>query len=86
MKTHWLYGNGPDKVLVFEHEIDEETDCGACLHRKVCDRDTGKRCENHTTSVSGEKGCQACIHKYTRYDKDSVPCFTCPDFAAGDPP
>ena len=82
MKTHWLFGRGPDRLLDFKREIDEETDCGKCIHREVCDRDMEKRCENYVFGTSAAEGrsCQSCLHKYTRYDKDRVPCFSCPWF------
>ncbi len=80
MKTHWLFGRGPNKVLDFAHEIAEETDCSACIHKDVCDRDTEKRCENYTFGTSEGSGCQSCSHRFTRYDKDAVPCFSCPWF------
>jgi len=80
MKTHWLFGRGPDKILDFKREIDEETDCGKCIHREVCDRNMEKRCENYKFGTSEGRSCQACLHRYTRYDKDSVPCFSCPWF------
>ena len=83
MKTHWLFGRGPDKLLDFKREIDEETDCGKCLHREVCDRNMEKRCENYVFGTSAGHGCQGCLHKYTRYDKDAVPCFSCPWFEEG---
>lgn len=81
MKTHWLYGNGPQKSLTFVREVETETDCGKCLHRKVCEQTMEKRCENFSFGTSAEKGCGACLHRFTRFDKDAVPCFSCPDFA-----
>jgi hypothetical protein len=83
MKTHWLYGSGPDKLLDFKREIDVETDCGKCIHREVCDRKMEKRCENYAFGTSGAQGCHSCIHRFTRYDKDAVPCFSCPWFQEG---
>lgn len=83
MKTHWLYGRGPDKVLDFKREIDAETDCGKCIHREVCDRNMHKRCENFVFGTSVGGLCQACVHRFTRYDKDPVPCFSCPWFQEG---
>jgi len=81
VKTHWLFGRGPDKVLDFKREVDEETDCGKCIHREVCDRNTEKRCNNFVFGSSGTKGgCLACSHRFTRYHQDSVPCFSCPWF------
>ena len=82
MKTHWLFGRGPNKVLDFAREVDAETDCSKCTHREVCDRDMVKRCENYVFGDSAGKSCQGCSHRYTRYDKDAVPCFSCPWFKA----
>lgn len=80
-KTHWLYGRGPEKLLEFAREVDVETDCARCSHNKVCAHRMEERCENFSFGTSQYSGCGACIHKYTRYDKDNVPCFSCPDFA-----
>ncbi len=83
MKTHWLFGRGPDKLLDFKREVDEETDCSKCIHNEVCGHDMQKRCENYVFGTSeGPEGhsCQACSHRFTRFDKDSVPCFSCPWF------
>lgn len=80
MKTHWLYGRGPDKILDFKREIDAETDCSKCIHRTVCDHKMERRCENYVVGTSAGKDCQACSHRFTRYDKDAVPCFSCPWF------
>lgn len=81
-KTHWLYGEGPENRLTFVKEIEIETECSKCLHRKVCARKMEERCENFKFGDSSGygQGCSACTHKYTRFDKDSVPCFSCPDF------
>lgn len=81
-KTHWLYGHGPEMRLTFVREIEAETDCGKCLHRKVCARAMEQRCENFSVGTSAGKDCQACTHRFTRFDKDAVPCFSCPDFAS----
>lgn len=81
VKTHWLYGSGPDKLLDFQREVDAESDCSKCVHREVCDQAMERRCENYVFGTSAERSCQSCLHKYTRYDaKDPVPCFSCPWF------
>lgn len=85
MKTHWLFGSGPDKTIDFNRDVDANTDCGACVHREVCDRDTEKRCENFKFGTSPARGCAACNHRFTRFDSTPVPCFSCPWFQAGDP-
>lgn len=82
MKTHWLFGRGPDNILDFAREIDVETDCSRCVHNEVCGHDMEKRCENYECGTSEHQGCQGCSHRFTRFDKDSVPCFTCPWFRA----
>ena len=79
--THWLYGFGPDKEVKFNTPIKVEDDCVKCLHNKVCNRSMDKRCENYEFGSSSDLNCcQSCIHKYTRYDKDKIPCFKCKDF------
>ena len=82
MKTHWLFGSGPDKVLNFAREIEAETDCSKCIHNKVCGHDMEKRCDNYEFGTSTGRGCQACLHRHTRFDNDHVPCFSCPSFQA----
>ena len=80
MKTHWLYGRGPKKQIKFNVEIEKETICQSCIHNKVCDHDMEKRCANYEFGTSQHRSCLSCIHHYTRWDKESIPCFTCPDF------
>lgn len=82
MKTHWLFGRGPDHVLDFKREINDETECSKCIHREVCDYAMEKRCENYRFGTSDSNGCHSCLHRFTRFDKDKVPCFTCPWFQA----
>ena len=78
MKTHWLYGRGPDKVLEFAVEVDTETSCATCIHKVVCDGDMEKRCSNFLFGNSDQpRGCLQCLHRFTRWDKDRVPCFHC---------
>lgn len=78
MKTHWLYGKGPDKALEFAVEVDADTDCVACVHVAVCDHSMEKRCSNYTFGCSDRmRGCQQCLHRFTKWDKDAVPCFHC---------
>ena len=83
MKTHWLYGMGPNKELTFEREIDQETRCSECAHWKVCARKMPDRCVNYqfgTSDVLSMDSCDSCIHRFTRFDKEPVPCFVCDDF------
>lgn len=75
-KTHWLYGDRE-----FNIEVDDETSCSECVHRIVCSFDHEKLCSNFVFGgVSRHGGCQSCSHRYTRYDKDKIPCFHCPHF------
>lgn len=80
MKTHWLYGEGKLKVLKFVKEVDEETKCSRCFHQKVCFQEMESRCVNFEFGTSEHRGCGGCRHKFTRFDKESVPCFHCDDF------
>lgn len=80
MKTHWLYGFGPNKEVKMNVEINEETDCRKCIHTVVCDHNVEKRCLNFTFGDSRYKGCMGCSLRFTRFDKDKVPCFTCSFF------
>ena len=83
MKTHWLFGNGPNKSLEFNIEIDKETNCTSCIHNEVCHRMMDTLCNNYLFGASDcrdQHGCSSCSHRYTRFDKDEVPCFTCKKF------
>jgi len=64
--------------------IEKETSCGECIHEKVCARDMEKRCSNYWFGRSDEPvGCDQCTRKYTRWtrsEKDHVPCFHCAEF------
>lgn len=76
--THWLYGRGPNKEIDFELHVSEETDCSKCIHDEVCDHNMQKRCGNFLFGSSEDMhGCQPCNHRFTRFDKEPVPCFTC---------
>jgi len=80
MKTHWLFGIDPNKEVKFKKEIDEETDCNKCIHKKVCMRDMPKRCINFEMSNSNAFSCGTCVHNFTRFSRNSIPCFYCKDF------
>ena len=81
---HWLYGEDTR-----EHKVDEESECDKCIHLALCtdlSRLEGRIprvCLNYTASTSSETGCQACLHKHTRYDrKQPIPCFLCKHYAS----
>lgn len=79
-KTHWLFGSGPDKLLKFAKEIEEESDCSRCVHKEVCSFNMEKLCENYEFGTSANRGCHSCNHRFTRFDEKKVPCFSCPHF------
>lgn len=87
MKTHWLYGMGPNKEVKFNVEVDKDDECNTCIHSNVCGHDMNYRCENFQGGcsggiVNGTYTCGACSHHYTKYDdKDSIPCFKCRDYS-----
>ena len=83
MKTHLIYGRGPDKEIHFNVEINEETDCKKCIHNKICSHAVQERCANFEFGNSPDTGCLACNHRFTRWDEDPVPCFSCRDFSDG---
>lgn len=68
----------------FKRAVSEETDCGKCIHREVCDLHMEKRCENYVFGTSAGRSCQSCLHRHTRYAQVRVPCFSCPWFQEGD--
>lgn len=78
--THWLYGSGPDKVLTFKRDVDRETDRSLCAHDHICSHKEETRCVNHDRGRASGAGCAGCLHSYTRYDRQPVPCFHCEDF------
>lgn len=71
---HWLYG-----ICKFNVLVKNETKCSQCLHVGVCGRKLTTLCANYEfgSSAEGFRGCQSCIHRFTRYDKNSIPCFRC---------
>ena len=75
MKTHWLYGETHLKV-----DINEETKYITCIYNKVCSHEMEKQCCNYQLGDSKDTGCGSCTHKFTRYDKDAIPCFYCEDY------
>lgn len=80
MKTHWLYGWGPNKEIQFEVEVDKETDCSKCIHVTVCSHEKEHRCVNYKCG-SADASCDGCEHKFTRYDKEMIPCFHCNNYS-----
>lgn len=85
-KTHWLHGSGPNNEIKFNKEVDTETNCFSCLHKKVCSYAFDKRCSNFEFGNSdGIQNnpliCHNCIHKYTRFDnRQPITCFHCKDY------
>jgi hypothetical protein len=77
---HWLYGSGADKELHFKEAVAEETKCSQCIHVRVCSISVEKRCVNFERGTSLRDGCACCVHHYTRFDRQPVPCFLCRQF------
>lgn len=75
MKKHSLFGKV--ELLV---EVDVETSCKDCIHKMVCDRNMANRCKNYHFGNSSKRGCEQCHHHFTRFHKESIPCFFCEDF------
>lgn len=73
IKEHWLHGK-----CYFNVGVDHEHDCRYCIHNFVCKRTMEDLCENFDWGTSeGRGGCDHCLHKYTRYNRDKIPCFSC---------
>jgi len=77
MVRHSLHHNCFFKVHVLE-----EKRCRWCVHSQVCSHDMSKVCKNYDwgTSAVPASHCNACIHHYTRYHEDGIPCFDCAYF------
>jgi hypothetical protein len=78
--NHWLYGKDNRKF-----QIDEETNCNQCIHLKLCNKlhvpeSMESLCKNYHFGTSQYRGCGGCLHRFTRYDKDKIPCFICKFF------
>ena len=79
-KNHWLYGKDKRKF-----KIDKETDCSKCLYKKLCfilQKSVSYEilCKNYKFGRSDYEGCHSCLHKFTRFDKETIPCFICKYF------
>jgi len=76
---HSLYGK-----CKFNKKVKKETNCVECVHNKVCRYDLAERCFNYEFGTSEGKldSCPSCIHRYTRWRQDNIPCFKCKDFLA----
>jgi len=77
IKKHWLYGK-----LEFKVDVSVEDECHKCIHWPVCNRDMESFCLNFNFGTTqGQIGsCDRCIHRFTRWDKDRMPCFKCQYF------
>lgn len=79
-RNHWLYGKDKRKF-----KVEEETNCDNCVHKELCRSIRTpaifeKLCLNYSFGTSQYSGCDGCHHKFTRWDKDSIPCFFCKFF------
>lgn len=80
IKKHWLYGD-----IAFRVDVTVEDNCGDCIHWPVCRKDMSEFCLNYEFGRSeGCSGsCEQCLHRFTRWDKDQIPCFKCKNHIAG---
>lgn len=73
VKEHWLHGK-----CYFNVDVEHEHECRYCTHNYVCKRTMEDLCENYDFGTSEGRGnCDHCLHKYTRYNRDKLPCFSC---------
>jgi hypothetical protein len=65
----------------FNVSVEKDHSCQECMHRKVCAFDMRRNCMNYIFGRSGPNvkidSCDSCTHRFTRYDKDPIPCFKC---------
>lgn len=81
VKHHWLFGD-----IYMAVKIEKESDCSKCRHLDPCKVDMANFCLNYVMGTSeGRRGCDQCIHRFTRWDKDEdkIPCFVCRWFEQG---
>lgn len=64
----------------YKHKVDEEHECFECIHNKVCRHDNEEFCLNYEFGTSQGKGCHSCLHRFTRWDSEHIPCFICKYF------
>ena len=77
IKEHWLYGK-----IEFKIDVKDEDQCSKCIHWSVCIGNMEKFCLNYCfgTNQGQPYSCEQCIHRYTRWNKDMIPCFKCKFF------
>lgn len=78
---HWLFQKVKLNVLV-----EKETDCAQCGHWQVCSKTFESFCKNFEFGCAPARGCQACLHRFTRWHTDPIPCFECKHFTPNSPP
>ena len=72
-RKHWLYG--PVKLQVV---VDVEHDCTKCAHNMTCRHDMYAFCSNYRFGNSNQPiGCGGCTHRFSKWDKEPIPCFHC---------
>ena len=79
-RNHWLYGKDKRKF-----QIDVESDCDKCIHLNLCCAVRAYNsfetiCLNYNFGTSQYEGCGSCSHRFTRWDKEKIPCFICKFF------
>ncbi len=77
---HWLYG-----AIEMNVKATKESKCQLCIHKIVCKDDRESFCLNYLFGTSEFKGCQSCLHRFSRWDaRQPIKCFKCKYFDAGE--
>jgi hypothetical protein len=78
---HHIFGH-----CTFEVLVEKNDDCTQCVHARVCSNRVNEFCDNYCFGTSADTGCHGCVHRYTRWDADPIPCFKCRYFSPKGPP
>ena len=67
---------------MFKIPVRKETNCKKCIHYKVCRFTMDKFCINYIfgNSDNEPESCLGCVHRYTRFPAERIPCFKCKYF------
>ncbi len=83
-KYHWLY-----KIIEYNVDVQEESDCFKCIHNIVCKKDMEYYCKNYVFGTNIKtlnicSDCSNCSNRFPRFDtKQPIPCFSCKYFKEG---
>ena len=78
MIKHKIFGD-----CEFNVELKKEDNCSHCIHNMVCGRKMEELCRNYQFGTSEYSDCAGCIHRFTRWNNESIPCFKCRYFKEG---